>query len=68
MLPILFSVGRLPVQTVAVFGYLEPLSAVAFAVLILKEIMLPLQIIGAILIIGGAIFSEFLGSGQKAAN
>lgn len=60
-----FSVGRLPVQTVAVFGYPEPLSAVAFAVLILKEIMLPLQIIGAFLIIGGAIFSEFLGSGKR---
>ena len=52
------SIGRLPVQTVAICGYLEPLSAVVFSVLFLKEIMLPIQIIGAILIIGGAIAGE----------
>lgn len=44
--------------TVAVCGYLEPLSAVLFSVLFLKEQMLPLQIIGAVLILGGALFSE----------
>jgi len=52
------SIGRLPVQTVAICGYLEPLSAVIFSVIFLKEIMLPIQIIGAILIIGGAIYGE----------
>lgn len=52
------SIGNLPVQTVAICGYLEPLSAVLFSVLLLKETMLPMQIIGAILILGGAIFSE----------
>lgn len=52
------SIGRLPVQTVAICGYLEPLSAVIFSVIFLKEIMLPIQIIGAILIIGGAIAGE----------
>ncbi len=52
------SIGKLPVQTVAVCGYLEPLSAVVLATLILGERMLPLQIIGAVLIIGGAIFGE----------
>lgn len=44
--------------TVAVCGYLEPLSAVLFSVLFLKEKMLPLQFMGAILILGGALFSE----------
>ncbi len=52
------SIGDLPVQTVAVCGYIEPLSAVLFSVLLLGETMLPLQIIGAILIIGGAVFGE----------
>ncbi len=52
------SIGKLKVQTVAVCGYLEPLSAVLFSVLLLKEAMLPLQIMGAALIIGGATFSE----------
>lgn len=53
------SIGKLPIQTVAICGYLEPLSAVLFSVVFLKEIMLPMQIMGAILIIGGAIYGEF---------
>ena len=52
------SIGGLPVQTVAICGYLEPLSAVLFSVLFLREAMLPVQIIGAVLIIGGAMFGE----------
>ena len=52
------SIGRLPVQTVAICGYLEPLSAVLLAVILLHETMLPLQILGALLIIGGALFGE----------
>lgn len=54
------SIGDLPVQTVAICGYLEPLSAVIFSVLFLREKMLPLQIIGAILILGGAFAGELL--------
>ena len=53
------SIGKLPVQTVAICGYLEPLSAVLFSVIFLKETMLPIQIIGAVLIIGGAMLGEF---------
>lgn len=52
------SIGNLPVQTVAVCGYLEPLSAVLFSVLLLRERLLPLQVIGAIMILGGAVFGE----------
>ena len=52
------SIDRLPVQTVAVCGYLEPLSAVMFSSLLLNEQLTTLQIIGAILIIGGAICGE----------
>ncbi len=52
------SIGDLPAQSVAVCGYLEPLSAVLLSVLILHETMAPLQILGAVLIIGGAVFGE----------
>ena len=52
------SIGKLPVQTVAICGYLEPLSAVLFSVLFLKEIMSPIQVIGAVMILGGAVFGE----------
>jgi drug/metabolite transporter (DMT)-like permease len=49
-----------PVQTVAVFGYLDPLSAVVFAALLLGEEMTAVQIIGAACIIGGAMTGELL--------
>ena len=52
------SIGRLPVQTVAICGYLEPLSAVVFSVLFLHETMQLIQILGAVFILGGAIFGE----------
>ena len=54
------SIGKLPVQTVAVCGYLEPLSAVVFSVIVLHETMLPIRILGAALIIGGAVSSELV--------
>ena len=52
------SIGFLPVQTVAVCGYLEPLSAVLLSAVILGETMRPLQILGAVCILGGALFGE----------
>ena len=54
------SIGHLPVQTVAICGYLEPLSAVFFSVFFLHEMLYPLQIIGAVLILGGAILGELI--------
>jgi drug/metabolite transporter (DMT)-like permease len=56
------SIGHLPIQTVAICGYLEPLSAVIFSVLLLRETMLPTQILGAALILGGAIIAERFAS------
>lgn len=52
------SIGKIKVQTVAVLGYLEPLSAIIFSVIFLKEKMSVLQITGALLIIAGAVFAE----------
>ena len=59
------SIGRLPVQTVALCGYLEPLSAILLAVIFLHETMLPLQLLGAVLIIGGAILGECTFSAHR---
>lgn len=57
--------SKLPVQTVAILGYLEPLSAVLFAAILLKEKMTVMQIIGAVCIIGGAMIGEFIMSKGK---
>ena len=52
------SIGYLPAQSVAICGYLEPLAAVVFSAMFLKEILSPIQLVGAVLIIGGAVFAE----------
>ncbi len=61
------SIGSLPVQSVAICGYIEPLSAVVFSLIILKESLNLSQIIGAVLIIGGAVFSETVKSKKEQA-
>ena len=53
------TISRLPVQTVAVCSYIEPLSAVLFSLIFLKEEMVPLQWFGGLLILGGAVYSEY---------
>lgn len=52
------SIGDLPMQTVSICGYLEPLSAVLFSVIFLSETMGAVKIIGIMLILGGAAFGE----------
>ena len=52
------TMSKLPVQTVSILGYLEPLFAVLFSALLLSRPMLPLQWLGAGLIIGGAMIAE----------
>ncbi|MDD6288960.1 MAG: DMT family transporter [Eggerthellales bacterium] len=51
-------VNRLPAQSVAVCGYLEALSAVVFSAIFLGEAMSGLQVMGAVMILGGAVFCE----------
>ena len=60
------SLCSLPAQSVAVLGYIEPLSAVVFSALILSEVLLPVQILGAALILGGAFVAEVFGGGERA--
>jgi drug/metabolite transporter (DMT)-like permease len=52
------SIGDLPVQTVAILGYLEPLSALFFSAALLGEALSFLQLIGAVLILGSVAFGE----------
>lgn len=52
------SVRVLPVQTVAICGYLEPLASVLLSVVVLQELLTPLQWLGAVLILGSAIWCE----------
>lgn len=53
---------QLKSQTVAVCGYLEPLSATVFAAMILGETLGAAQIVGGILIIGGAVLFDLAKS------
>ena len=52
------AIKELSAGSVAICGYLEPLSALLFSALLLSERLSFIQIIGAICIIGGAIFAE----------
>ena len=52
------SIKTLPAQTVAIFGYLDPIVAILLSALFLKEPMPPLAIIGAVLIICSTFFAE----------
>jgi drug/metabolite transporter (DMT)-like permease len=52
------SIGELPVQSVAIGGYIEPLSALLFSAALLGERLSMIQFAGAALILGGAAFGE----------
>ena len=52
------SLSKIPVQTISICGYLEPLSAVCLSAFFLNERLSYIQIIGTGLILGGAIYAE----------
>ena len=53
------AIPRLPAQTVAICGYLEPVSALFFSSVFLRERLTVIQIFGTVLILGGAVLGEF---------
>ena len=57
--------AKLPVTTVSILGYLEPLSAVFFAVILLHEALSLPEIIGVVMILGGAVISELNSQSGK---
>ena len=52
------SMEGLSVQSIAVLSYIDPVSALLFSAVLLREPLSPLNLIGAVLIIGSAIVSE----------
>lgn len=61
------SIKELPAQTVAVFSYIDPITAIILSAVILHEEMNIYGIIGAVLILGSALFSELpILNGKKA--
>ena len=53
-----YGCSDLSMQTVAISGYLEPLSALLFSAVLLGENLNLVQTIGAVLILGGAALGE----------
>ena len=49
---------KLPAQSVALLSYVDPVSALLFSALLLNEALTPLQLSGAVLILGGAMLGE----------
>lgn len=54
------SMQALPAQSVSLLSYIEPVSAVVVSATLLGEELLPLQMLGAVLIIGGAMLGELV--------
>lgn len=52
------AIDELPLQTVSVCAYVEPLTAVLAGAVLLGEIMTPLQVLGALCVVGGALLGE----------
>lgn len=52
------SVRNIPAQTVALFSYIDPVVAVILSVVVLKEPMSMLAVVGVVLVIGATVVSE----------
>ena len=52
------SMERLRVQTVAILSYIDPVSALLFSALLLREPLSALGVLGAAMILGSAVVSE----------
>ena len=55
---------KLPGQSVALISYIDPVSALFFSAIFLRENMTLIQVIGAVLIIGGAMLGEMRKPGS----
>ena len=59
------AVGHLPAQTAAILSYIDPIVACILGFTLLHEPMDVLGLIGAVLILGAAVISEFNGKSAK---
>lgn len=53
------SMERLKAQTIAILSYIDPIAALLFSALILNESLSAAGLVGAVMILGAAIVSEF---------
>lgn len=53
------SMSGIRVQSIAILSYIDPVSALFFSALFLKEPLSPAGIIGAVMIIGSAVIAEY---------
>ena len=60
------AISQLSAQSVAICGYLEPVSALVFSAVLLNERLTFVQVIGTVFIIGGAAFGECFGQKRMA--
>lgn len=64
----LSSVNELPAQTVAIFSYIDPITAILLSALLLHEPLGVQGIIGAVLILGATLVSEIEFKKRKTAD
>lgn len=53
-------------QSIAIFSYVDPVAALLFSALFLREPLSGMGILGAVMIIGSAVLSEVQSSGEAA--
>ena len=58
------SIAKLPGQQVAMLSYIDPLVAVLISVTVLREAVMPLQLVGGAMILGFTLLNE-LGPGKS---
>ncbi len=58
------SIPHLPAQSVVIIGYLDPVSALVFSAVFLGERLTWVQLLGTVLILGGAALGEYFSRRQ----
>ena len=59
------SMDGLRTQSIAIFSYIDPVSALIFSAVFLREPLTPMNLIGALMIIGSAVVSEWRSTEGK---
>ena len=62
------SMDGLRAQTVALFSYIDPVTAIVLSALLLHERMTPFGVLGAVLVLGSTIVSEVWTPKEKTNN
>ncbi len=60
------SMDGLGTQSIAIFSYIDPVSALIFSAVFLREPLTPMNLIGALMIIGSAVASEWRSTEGKS--